>query len=105
LCDALRSQPVRSMVLDGEVCALDEEGVPRFHLLQPRINLTRGVDPRKVDAELPVVLFAFDLLYLDGYDLKDVPLRERKSLMERKLVLDSCIRLVSTFEGDGRDVK
>ena len=45
LCDALKSQPVQSMVLDGEVCALDEDGVPRFQLLQPRINLTKGIDP------------------------------------------------------------
>ena len=36
-----------SMVLDGEICALDEDGVPRFQLLQPRINLTRGVDPSR----------------------------------------------------------
>lgn len=104
LCDALRAQPVSSMVLDGEVCALDEAGVPRFHLLQPRINLTRGVDPRRVDAEMPVVYFGFDLLYLDGYDLRDVPLRERKSLMERRIVPDNLLRLISTFEGDGRDV-
>jgi bifunctional non-homologous end joining protein LigD len=105
LCDALKSQPVRSMVLDGEVCALDEAGVPRFQLLQPRINLTKGVDPRRIDAEIPVVYFGFDLLYLDGYDLKDVPLHERKSLMERRLITDGAIRLISTFEGDGRDVQ
>ena len=105
LCDALKSQPVQSMVLDGEVCALDEDGVPRFQLLQPRINLTKGIDPRRLDAEIPVVYFAFDLLYLDGYDLKDVPLSERKSLIERRLITDGAIRLISTFEGDGRDVQ
>jgi bifunctional non-homologous end joining protein LigD len=99
----LKSQPVQSMVLDGEVCALDEAGVPRFQLLQPRINLVKGVDHRRVDAELPVVYFAFDLLYLDGYDLKDTPLRERRALLERRLYVDG-IRLVSSFEGDGRDV-
>ena len=104
IVDQLKGQPVQSMVLDGEVCALDEDGVPRFQLLQPRINLTKGIDPRRLDAELPVVYFAFDLLYLDGYDLKDVPLRERRSLLERRLIVDG-IRLVSSFEGDGRDVQ
>ena len=103
LVDALKSQPVHSMVLDGEVCALDEAGVPRFQLLQPRINLTKGIDPRRLDAEMPVLYFAFDLLYLDGFDLKDVPLKERRSLLERHLIVDG-IRLVSSFEGDGRDV-
>ena len=46
------------------------QGVPRFQLLQPRINLTRGADIARVEAEMPVVFFVFDLLYLDGYDLQ-----------------------------------
>ena len=41
---------------------------------------------------------------LDGYDLKDVPLWERKSLLERRIIPGGAIRLISTFEGDGRDV-
>ena len=71
---ALARLPVHSMVLDGEICALDADGVPRFQLLQPRINLQRG-DNRRVDAENPVVLFTFDLRYLDGFVLRAVPLQ------------------------------
>ncbi len=42
LVAALKAQAAQTMVLDGEICALDEAGVPRFQLLQGRINLTQG---------------------------------------------------------------
>jgi bifunctional non-homologous end joining protein LigD len=104
LVAALARLPADSMVLDGEVCALDADGVPRFQLLQPRINLTRGVDPLRVDAEQPVVFFLFDLLYVDGYDLRAVPLRERKTLLAAKALASDSLRVLSSIEGDGRDV-
>src|SRR3954463_10222721 len=81
----LARQPAGTMVLDGEVCALDEAGVPRFELLQSRINLQRGADIARIEAETPAVFFAFDLLYLDGYDLTRVPLKQRRTLLEAKL--------------------
>ena len=105
LVASLAAQPAATMVLDGEVCALDAAGVPRFHLLQPRINLTRGVDAAKVDAELPVVYFVFDLLYLDGYDLRAVPLRERKALLQSRLLPKGDLRVVSHVEEHGRDLE
>ena len=105
LVASLAAQPAATMVLDGEVCALDEAGVPRFQLLQPRINLTRGVDAAKVDAELPVVYFVFDLLYLDGYDLRAVPLRERKALLQSRLLPKGDLRVVSHVEEHGRDLE
>jgi bifunctional non-homologous end joining protein LigD len=104
LVTALGRLPAQSMVLDGEICALDADGVPRFQLLQPRINLTRGVDPVLVDIEHPIVYFLFDLLYLDGYDLRTVPLRERKALLTAKAQPSDRIRVLSSMEGDGRDV-
>src|SRR3989304_5403469 len=105
LVASLAAQPAATMVLDGEVCALDEAGVPRFQLLQPRINLTRGVDAAKVDAELPVVFFVFDLLYLDGYDLRAVPLRERKALLQSRLLPKENLRVVGHVEEHGGDVE
>ena len=103
LVEALKRQPVKSLLLDGEICALDADGVPRFQLLQPRINLLRG-DNTRVDAENPVVFFAFDVLYLDGYDLKSVPLRERKALLHSRVQVLDNLRLLTSIEGDGRDV-
>ncbi len=47
----LARQPHQPIVLDGEICALDEAGVPHFQLLQPRINLSRAHDIARMDAE------------------------------------------------------
>ena len=99
LVASLKSQQASSMVLDGEICALDEAGVPRFQLIQPRINLLRGADMARVDAEIPVVYFAFDMLYLDGYDLKAVPLRERKQLLQSRLSATNDVRLLQAHRG------
>ena len=56
--------------------ALDEDGRPDFSLLQERISLGRTGKP------VPLVFQAFDLLYLDGRSLLDVPLEDRKRLLQ-----------------------
>ena len=74
-----------SAVLDGEVCALDEDGAARFEALQ------RGSGP--------LVLMAFDLLELDGEPVWERPLRERRALLEE--LLDPAVwgvRLSPAFE-------
>src|SRR5947199_3036890 len=59
---------VQSAILDGEIVVFDENGVPSFQLLQNRIGAsTRSAS--KLAQSYPVSYFAFDLLYLDGYDL------------------------------------
>jgi bifunctional non-homologous end joining protein LigD len=97
----LARQPHQPIVLDGEVCALDEQGVPRFQLLQPRINLTRAADVAKMEAELPVVYFVFDVLYAAGWDLRAVPLKDRKALLSTYLEQGDRVKLVAYVEGDG----
>src|SRR5207253_1477269 len=71
---ALEAQTHQPVVLDGEVCALDENGVPRFQLLQPRMNLSRTADIAQAEATIPVVFYVFDILYADGADLRPLPL-------------------------------
>ena len=69
---------VSSAVLDGEIVALDEEGRSNFSQMQQRTGFT---SPKKRTArrpEIAVLYYAFDLLYLDGLDLRRLPLEERK---------------------------
>src|SRR5688572_28839518 len=68
LKDAWKVIQATTAVLDGEIVALDEKGLPRFDGL--RSKQTRNA----------VVFYAFDLLYLDGYDLSRCPLIKRKKL-------------------------
>jgi DNA ligase 1 len=64
----------RSAILDGEIVAFSDRILP-FAIIQKRLG--RRQVTAKLLAEAPVVFFAFDLLYLDGEVLFEVPLRER----------------------------
>jgi bifunctional non-homologous end joining protein LigD len=75
LAEALGSH---TAILDGEIVALAEDGVPRFEELQQRIGLRTDADVRRKMKQVPVYYFAFDLLYLDGRRLVDAPYEERR---------------------------
>src|SRR5439155_25477661 len=68
---------VGTAVLDGEICALDERGRPRFSLIQPRIMVADAGSIAAMARSKPVTIFLFDLLYLDGHDLRRAALRAR----------------------------
>lgn len=73
----------RQAVLDGEIAAIDAHGRSDFGLLQERMHVRAPAE--NLISRVPVVLFAFDLLYCDGYDLRRSPLIERKQLLQRLL--------------------
>jgi len=88
-------------VLDGEIAVLDPKGVSRFHLIQPRIA---NSDPNTIAhlvRSTPVVYFAFDLLYLDGYDLRGVALGKRLELLAEILTPGPVLRISEAFPGAG----
>ena len=68
----------KTAILDGEVVALDEEGQASFSLMQQRTGFRPDGKRAAANADVPVLYYAFDLLYLDGYDWRRVPLEERK---------------------------
>ncbi len=91
-------------VLDGEIAALDEKGRPSFGVIQPRIHQT---DPNTIShlaRNNPVKLFLFDLLYLDGYDLRGVPLVERKEALKRILEPGDRIQYSEHFAAKGEEM-
>ena len=90
----------RLAVLDGEIVSPDAEGRPSFELLQQRMNTIP--DARRMQ-QFPVVYYVFDLLYLDGYDLRHVPLEQRKQALERILLptQEAPVRLSDHHIGEG----
>jgi bifunctional non-homologous end joining protein LigD len=71
-----------SAIVDGEVVALDEEGRPRFQLIQSRMGLTSpGMIQARVKQQ-PVDYVVFDLLHLDGRCVRDMPYVQRRELLE-----------------------
>jgi bifunctional non-homologous end joining protein LigD len=88
----------RQAIVDGEVVALDENGVPDFSLLQERISELRAGGRRTSG---PLVYQAFDLLYYDGRSLVGVPLESRKRLLRTILREHPRVRFASHVDGAG----
>ncbi len=95
---AAEELPCASAVLDGEVVVLDEKGATSFADLQAAFQ---------EGAKVHLNYFAFDLLHLDGHNLRSLPLSERKALLEKLLApLDdeSPIRYSEHFDGNGKEI-
>jgi bifunctional non-homologous end joining protein LigD len=85
----------REAIVDGEVVALDAAGRPDFGLLQERLGAGRSGAP------VPLVFQAFDLLHLDGRSLLDVPLEQRKRLLELVIRPTSRVQVAPAIETEG----
>lgn len=88
--------------LDGEIVTLDKEGRSDFQTLQQRFSILKP--GAELTRQIPVVYYCFDLLYCDGYDLRRVPLLERKTLLKQILQQDSLIRFSDHEMGKGREL-
>lgn len=89
---ALRVLPVERLVIDGEIVALDETGRPSFQRLQARMHLRNPLDIERARAAVPVNGIFFDCLSLDGRDLRDLPLLQRKECLALLLPARGVIR-------------
>jgi bifunctional non-homologous end joining protein LigD len=69
-------------VLDGEVVALDAQGRPSFGALQRRMHVTADAAVRRLAKETPVTYVIFDLLWLDGHSLMELPYAERRARLQ-----------------------
>jgi bifunctional non-homologous end joining protein LigD len=86
-----------SVILDGEIAALDENGRSSFSLMQQRTGIRQGGRRTGAQRDIPVLYYVFDLLYLDGYDLRRVPLEERKSMLAQITSSDGPVRYSDHF--------
>ncbi|MBY5516199.1 non-homologous end-joining DNA ligase [Rhizobium leguminosarum] len=99
---AARALGPATMIIDGEAVVLDDEGRPDFGLLQQSLGASgKQAGNRASDA----VLYAFDLMYLDGHDLRGVEYRSRRHLLEdtlNGLKIDQvgAIKLSETLDGE-----
>lgn len=76
LTQALMQLPVKSALFDGEVVVLDEKGGTSFAQLQAAFQ---------GEKKQPLTFFLFDLLYIDGHDTRELPLKKRKEILSRVL--------------------
>jgi bifunctional non-homologous end joining protein LigD len=89
IVEAVQGIDAKTAVLDGEIVALDAQGRPSFQMLQHRGSLGK---------KRRVVYYAFDLLNLNGRDLRGLPLEERKNVLAT-IVRGSRVLLSANLEG------
>ena len=89
------------VILDGEVVALDEKGRSSFSLMQQRAGIRSGVKRTRQDLSIPVIYYAFDLLYLDGYNLMKVDLEQRKEILRQIITPSEILRYSEHFIEEG----
>jgi len=97
----------RRVILDGEIVAFDNDGRPRFQLLQPRIHAPDAAKAKRLAAEQPVVYVIFDVLYADGAPLMTKPYVERRDRLESLGLVTKNTEhwtLSPQFPGPGADV-
>ncbi|HEX2162699.1 MAG TPA: DNA ligase D, partial [Thermoanaerobaculia bacterium] len=104
LVRALSALPFRGLVLDGEVVVLDEAARPSFQRLQRRALATRRADLERAAVELPAAYYVFDLLAFEGFDLRPLPLADRKRFLARLLPAAGPVRLADHVEERGEEL-
>ena len=97
----LAVQPEEELVLDGEIVALNEEGLPDFGLLQQSLDLPKKIRVAAPSSAGKIIYYPFDLLHANGFDLKQLPLLERKALLNQVLLPGDAVKLVEHVEEDG----
>jgi bifunctional non-homologous end joining protein LigD len=102
LSDIAKNVDAREAWLDGEIVVLDREGRSDFQRLQLRFGVQKP-SPKLIE-QVPVVYYVFDLLYLDGYDLRSVPLLRRKELLRQILQDSAQIRYSDHVLGNGKEL-
>src|SRR6201982_3261203 len=91
VAQAVSKLKLRSAILDGEVVAVDENGIPRFQLLQRF----------QKQPTAPPLYIIFDVLWHNGDDLTATTLVDRKAILKRVLKPKAGIQLGSYVEAEG----
>jgi bifunctional non-homologous end joining protein LigD len=100
---ALNSIALDRFVLDGEIVAPDERGRPSFQLLQRRMHVNDARSIARLSLAVPVNYFVFDLLALDRFDTRTLPLEERKRVLGELIHSDGPVRYCDHVIGRGKD--
>ena len=98
---AVKALPLESCIIDGEVVVLDKSGKPSFAMHQQRGRLSSALDVRRAAVELPAAFFVFDALSLEDYDLRGLPLLQRKQVLAEVVPKLGAVRYLDHIEREG----
>jgi len=86
-----------SIILDGEVIAFGPDGKPSFYEVMRRDGIRRTEKVAQVSKQVPITYMIFDLLYLNGRWVTDLPLSERQQLLADVITPTPQVQLVENF--------
>jgi bifunctional non-homologous end joining protein LigD len=92
-----KSITAKNAVLDGEIVVLDEHGRASFSLMQQRTGIRKGGRRTGARHELQIAYYFFDVIYLDGYDLRLVALEQRKQVLSQIIAPSELVRYSDHF--------
>jgi bifunctional non-homologous end joining protein LigD len=95
---AFHQQEAKSFIADGEIVTF-QNGITSFAKLQARMQVTNP--SAELIRRVPVWFYLFDLLYLDRYDTRDVPLRYRKELLRKTFEFKGYLQFTEHRETEG----
>ncbi|MDQ2667120.1 MAG: DNA ligase D [Gemmatimonadota bacterium] len=98
---AMKALPFTECIIDGEVVVLDPQGRPSFSLMQRRGRLQSPIEIRSAAVELSATFFAFDIIAFEDFDLRPLPLIERKALLLEALPKVGIIRALEHIPREG----
>jgi bifunctional non-homologous end joining protein LigD len=101
LTHAIGHLPFPSFVIDGEIICTDEKGRGSFSRLQARARLRNAHEQQVAALSAPATFYAFDLLEANGYDCRELPLLERKQLLQSMLPSVGACRYSDHLERQG----
>ena len=97
--EALNQYVVQGCILDGEMVAFDDKNVSDFQKLQPRMQVSSRKEAMESDVD--VYYYIFDLMYVDGHDVTQCMLRDRKKLLRKAIKAEDPLRFVQYRNDDG----
>jgi bifunctional non-homologous end joining protein LigD len=101
LADLPEFVKAKQAILDGEIVALDDQGRPSFSLMQQRTGFRPGKHRLPGIEGVPVIYYAFDLLYLDGQDLRRVSLEQRKQQLQSVIENSAVVHFSDHYSEKG----
>ena len=101
LVEALNKQSADNFIIDGEIVALNKNGISDFQLLQGRINLRKDAEREKKRKFIPIDYYIFDVIYVDKYDIRNFPLLTRKKILKKMLNYKGILKYTHHRSPDG----
>src|SRR5918998_1405207 len=92
-----------SIVLDGEIVVLNKEGIPDFQMHQKRMNVESQRDIEFLSNDIPATYFVFDILHIDGRNVEELQLSDRRRILDSVIAKGSKrIRISDYIEEKGK---